>query len=372
MKTTLKVLNLFLCVLLMFSCSTQETQEETLLQEGKWDPQVRKALNELLRDSGKGAYAVFDFDQTTIVHDITQALWVYQIEHLRYADAPAHHFLDGIPQKDVKMPGEEVSYADMGEVLTVEYNTMKSRLDAGESIETIRQSDEYLDFRARMVSLINAMDEQYGSWVTFLWQPGLLAGYTEAEASALIRDAIAEHLGKDKLAVEQWRSPNGHWGGEVQRGIWISPEMKDLYKCLTAAGIDTYVCSASLELIVEILACDPVLGFGLPADKVYGLRFISGERIVAQFDPAYEQPIKEGKVDCIRAYMAPTHGNAEPILVAGDSNGDVPMLTTFPNMKHGLIIDVGRSPESPIGQLAIKAKEENNTGIYLLQLSFER
>ena len=148
--------------------------------------------------------------------------------------------------------------------------------------------------------------------------------------------------------------------------------MKDLYKCLTAAGIDTYVCSASLELIVEILACDPVLGFGLPADKVYGLRFISGVKIVAQFDPAYEQPIKEGKVDCIRAYMAPTHSNAEPVLVAGDSNGDVPMLTTFPNMKHGLIIDVGRSPESPIGQLATKAKEENNTGVYLLQLSFER
>ena len=156
----------------MFSCSTQETQEETLLQEGKWNPQVRKALNELLRDSGKGAYAVFDFDQTTIVHDITQALWVYQIEHLRYADAPVHHFLDGSPQKEVKMPGKEDSYAEMGEVLTVEYNTMKSRLDAGESIETIRQSDEYLDFRARMVSLIDAMDEQYGSWVTFLWQPG--------------------------------------------------------------------------------------------------------------------------------------------------------------------------------------------------------
>lgn len=372
MKKIQKVLNLFLCLLLLFSCSTQDAQEENLLQEGKWNPQVRTILNELLRYSGKETYAVFDFDQTTIVHDITQALWVYQIEHLRYADAPVHHFLDGIPQKEVKMPGKEDSYAEIGEVLSLEYKSMKSRLDAGESIETIRQSNDYLDFRARMVSLMDAMDEQYGSWVTFLWQPGLLAGYTETEATALIRDAIAEHLGKDKLAVEKWCSSNGRWGGEVQRGIWISPEMKDLYRCLMLAGIDTYVCSASLELIVEILACDPVLGFGLPADKVYGLRFISGERIVAQFDPAYEQPIKEGKVDCIRAYMAPAHGNAEPVLVAGDSNGDVPMLTAFPNMKHGLIIDVGRSPESAIGQLATKAKKENNTGLYLLQLSFER
>ena len=155
------------------------------------------------------------------------------------------------------------------------------------------------------------------------------------------------------------------------RGIWVSPEMKELYRCLKAANIDVNVCSASLELIVEVLACDSVLGFGLPADRVYGLRFVEGEKLVAQYDPQYKQSINEGKVDCIKAYLAPAYGNSGPVLVAGDSNGDVAMLTAFPDMKNGLIIDVGRSETSAIGQLATRAKKEGNTGIYILQPSFE-
>ncbi len=356
-------------LLLLFSC--KKDPQTISLEEGKWNPQVREALNELMTNSGKGSYAVFDFDQTSIVHDISQALWVYQIEHLRFADAPMNHFLDGIPTPESPMPGTTITYAEMGSVLSAEYDALTLRLAGGESIESVRQSDDYLDFRARMYSLYEAMDNQWGSWVAYLWQPGLLAGYTVDEAKALIHDAITEHLGIEKLAVEPWHSPDGQWGGDVMRGIWVPPEMKDLYHCLEVAGIDAYVCSASLELIVEVLACDPILGFGLPAERVFGLRFVEGEKIVAEFDPAYKQPNREGKVDCIRAYMAPVYGNAGPVLVAGDSNGDVAMLTAFPNMKHGLIIDVDRSPESPIGQLATLAKEENNTGIYILQPSFE-
>ena len=354
------------------SCTTYNNDNPTAtVLRGKWDPQVQTALNGLLSNCGEGSYAVFDFDQTSIVHDISQALWVYQIEHLCFADAPIHDFLDGIPEQESLMPETETTYAEMGRVLSEEYKTMTTRVEAGESIESIWQSDVYLDFRARMCSLLEAMDEQWGSWVAFLWQPGLLAGYTEAEAHALIHDAILEQLGRDKLTVEQWLSPDGRWGGDVMRGIWVSPEMKELYKCLQTANIDAYVCSASLELIVEALACDPVLGFGLPAERVYGLRFVEGEKLTAQFDSQYKQPIKEGKVDCIKAYMAPAYGNTNPVLVAGDSNGDVPMLTAFSDMKHGLIIDVGRSETSAIGQLATQAKKDGNTGIYILQPSFE-
>ena len=367
------VVTLVCSISVLTSCSSNDDNPVSgKIQSGKWDPQVRNALNDLLNQSGNGSYAVFDFDKTSIVHDITNALWVYQIEHLCYADAPAHNFLDGIPTPDEEMLGKGISYAQMGSVLSAEYETMTARLDAGESLDAVRNSDVYLDFRARMVTLMESMDEQWGSWVTYLWQPGLLAGYTQAEVRAIVRDVIAEHLGKDRLAVELWHSPDGLWGGEVERGVWVSPEMKNLYQCLKASGIDAYVCSASLELIVEVLACDSVLGFGLPAERVYGLRFVEGERIIAQFDPDYKQPNREGKVDCIQAYMAPAYGNAGPVLVGGDSNGDVPMLTAFPDMKHGLIIDVGRSPESAIGKLATQAREEGNRGCYLLQPSFER
>lgn len=64
------------------------------------------------------------------------------------------------------------------------------------------------------------------------------------------------------------------------------------------------------------------------------------------------------------------HGNADPVLVAGDSNGDVPMLTSFSGTVHSLIIDVGRRPESQIGRLAAQAREQGNKGRYMLQPNF--
>jgi len=65
------------------SCTSYNDDNPTaIIQGGGWDPQVQTALNGLMANCGEGSYAVFDFDQTSIVHDIAQAIWVYQIEHL--------------------------------------------------------------------------------------------------------------------------------------------------------------------------------------------------------------------------------------------------------------------------------------------------
>ena len=85
----------------------------------------------------------------------------------------------------------------------------------------------------------------------------------------------------------------------------------------------------ALLLIMGVLACDPELGVGLPPEQVFGLRFVPGEHLVAEYDPTYVQPIKTGKVTCINTLMAPLHGGTGPVLVGGDSNGDVAMLTSF-------------------------------------------
>lgn len=340
------------------------------LAPGSWDPVVRKSLNALMREqAGKGAYAVFDFDKTSSVHDISQALWVYQVEHLRFADAPSHAFLDGIPDPSQELaPG--VTFAEMGTVLKTEYGVLRQMLDAGSTLEEVQASDEYLDFRARMFSLLEGMDEAFGGSISYLWMPGLLAGFTLEEATAVVQEAVQDQYGREKLGASLWRSPDGRWGGVVERGIWVSPEMKDLYKCLAANGIDAYVCSASLELIVEVLACDPELGVGLRPEKVFGLRFTPGQRLEAVYDTTYVQPIKAGKVACIDAWMAPVHDGARPVLVCGDSNGDVPMLTAYPDMVRGLLIDVGRRPDSAIGQLVTEAQSQRSSGRYLLQPAF--
>ena len=355
-----------LALTLAFPSCDNKPQE---LAQGNWDPQIHSNLNNLMASyRNTGAYAVFDFDKTSIVHDVSQALWVYQIEHLRFSEAPAHAFLDGIP--DVTRPLGDITFAEMGKTLQEEYSQMAALKAEGKTLEQIHETDTYKDFRARMAFLLAEMDEVFRHEVSYLWMPGLLAGFTEADARQVVREALADQLGEDKLEVQEWTSPDGRWSAPVERGIWLSPEMKDLYRCLTSQGITPYVCSASLKLIVEELACDPKLGLGLPPEQVFGLRFVPGATLAARFDPSIPQPIKQGKVTCILTQIAPRHGNREPVLVGGDSNGDVPMLTAFGETVYALIIDVGRSPESKIGQLARQAREMDNKGRFLLQPNF--
>ena len=354
----------FLFVALAAAC-----QPARQLEPASWDPAVRESLNELMA-SAKGGYAVFDFDKTTIVNDISQAVWVYQIEHLCYADAPAHLFLDGVPDPDRLLPGTDVSFAQTGKVLQVEYKMMRAWKNLDKTWAQIRDTELYLDFRARMYSLLVGLDQVFGPSVSYLWMPGLLAGFTEEQARAVVHEAILEHQGQEKLGVQSWISPDGLWGGPVERGIYLSPEMKDLYRCLTDNGVDAYICSASLELIVETLACDPQLGLGLPPERVFGLRFVPEQPLTAIFDSTYVQPIGPGKVTCIETFIAPSYKGGGPVLVSGDSNGDVPMLTAFPDTRHGLVIDVGRKASSPIGALAEEARSTDNQGKYLLQPVF--
>ena len=364
---------LLLCLLFVLCRHKRIPTSQEAFPQGAWDSTAYNALTNLI-DACKGGenYAVFDFDKTTIVHDISNALMIYQIEQLRFADAPAHAFLDGLSDVDAPLKGIGISSAQMGSVLQEEYNHLSARLESGETLDQVHQSDEYLDFRARFISYLDALSQTFPEEVWYAWMPGLMAGMTDQEARSLVSDAIDDQLGLDRLRVEKWISPDGKWGGPVEKGIYLPQESRDLYQALNQNGIDTYVCSASLELIVEVLACDSLRGLGLSPDRVFGLRFVPSERMAAVYDATYPQPMFTGKVDCIKALIAPSYKDKGPVLVGGDSNGDVAMLTSFPDTRCGLIIDVGRNPESPIGLLAAKARLEQNRGRYLLQPAFAK
>ena len=367
------LLVLFLCLFAVAYFHKQKPTPKVAFPQKAWDTIVYNSLSSLIDDCrNAGNYAVFDFDKTTIVHDVSNALMIYQIEQLRFADAADHAFLDGISDVDAPLEGIGLSSAQMGAVLQEEFRRMKACLASGESLEQVHQSDDYLDFRARFISYLDALSQTFPEEVWYAWMPGLMTGMTDPEARSLVSDAIDDQLGIDKLKVEKWTSPDGKWGGPVEKGIYLSQEMRDFYRALNRNGIDTYVCSASLELIVEVLACDSLRGLGLNPDRVFGLRFVPSEHIEPVYDATYPQPMFTGKVECIKALIAPDYGGRGPILVAGDSNGDVAMLTSFADTRHGLVIDVGRKPESPIGQLASQARREQNKGRYLLQPAFAK
>ena len=77
------------------------------------------------------------------------------------------------------------------------------------------------------------------------------------------------------------------------------------------------------------------------------------------------EPYMEGKVQCIEQFMAPSHCSDGPVLVAGDSNGDVAMLTAFRGTRCSLVMDCGR--DGKIAELAARARSAHNHGRFVVQ-----
>lgn len=182
-RLTKKLRIVTLWLVSVFWLTACQSDEET--QHDRWDVSVKHALETLINEEGgKGAYAVFDFDKTTSVNDVSQALWVYQIEHLRFADAPKHLFLDGITEPDVVLDGLGLTSTQMGTVLKEEYDQLQALREAGWSLDEIHATDVYLDFRTRMYSFLEGLADSFPSEVHLAWMPGLLTGYTLDEARA--------------------------------------------------------------------------------------------------------------------------------------------------------------------------------------------
>lgn len=339
-----KILVCLLAALTLLSCNPA-------LERGAWNDDTYRALTTLISESEhQGNYAVFDCDYTTIVHDVSHAMLVYQIENLRFSRAPDHCFLDGLDEVDFPLEGLGLTAREMGQVLAAEYASLKQE----------KNDSLYRDFRARMLALDDAIYKNYDYRTLCLWEPSLAAGFTREELNEIARECLTQSFAQDSLYSELWVSPDGRFSGTAHKGLAITPEMRNLYACLTRSGITPYICSASLEWLVEMLCCDPEWGLGLPKERVFGLRLIEKEDGSWDFDGDYTQPFKAGKVACINRFMAPLHGNRSPVLIAGDSEGDVEMLTAYPDLKIGLVIDWGRSG-------AIRELADRHDGKYFSQ-----
>lgn len=308
-----------------------------------WDPEVYEALEKVLTDrSNRGGYAVFDCDNTSIRHDVTHTLMLYLVENLLFADAADHCFMDGLPDPDRELTGYGITAREMGETLRDEFRSLRRMLDDGMPLEEIHRQRLYLDYRARFLAFYKAVGEVYDYGSLCLWEPGLLARADSAEAVDIARNSIRYWLSQGGEWEEIWVSPDGRFTGKAEKGLIVPQHVKNLYAALAKQQIRPYIVSASMEWLVELLACDPQTGFGIDPSQVYGIRLSPGAVSYTDDDP---QPFKEGKVWCIREKIAPQHGGREPVLAAGDSEGDVAMLTAWPSLKMGLIMDCVRGGE---------------------------
>lgn len=107
--------------------------------------------------------------------------------------------------------------------------------------------------------------------------------------------------------------------------------------------IKPYIISASPDILVKAIACNPKYGFNFSEQEVFGTKLEENyDQTVSYFlDEEAIYPRKEGKTSIILEKIAPLYQNKEPLLVAGDGNGDLDMLQHFTtksllyDRKHG-------------------------------------
>lgn len=342
------------------------------LPRGDWNKDVRKELNKLIRSEGLSSkgydpayppYAVFDFDNTTIINDIELCTAAYQIGFLRFKILPEEMMallLSAIPDPDASLIGisdHEVSAGMLARDITQDYAWLYANYislwpdpeeeEAQKAFRKIDGRKEYLDFRAKLSALGNGVQSTFGYAEACFWTENLFKGMTEEDIVSLVHEAAVYNLSKKKITSVTWESPKRGEAGKISvsfpEGMALTDEMRGLYDALRSAGFDVYIFSASRECIVEAVACDSTFGLCLSPEQVYGLRLLWPEEGHAVFDTSYVQPYTQGKADAINAYIAPLHGGKGPALVAGDSGGDFAMLTSFPDLRLGLIVNCLRS-----------------------------
>ena len=380
MKTILTLLMALIVSVGVVSCGQGSKTEATKLEKLNWAEGNYKAITSMIEKYGKTSkdydeknkpYAVFDWDNTTIMNDVEEALLVYQIENLKFKMSPeemSEVLKTNIPKEDFvssenNLAGQPVNIdkitADIVKDYTVLYNTYEG-LKGQKKLEDVQGLEEYTDFKAKLRYLYHAIGESFSSDVSYPWVTYLFKGMTSEEVAKLT-EASNDYWLKQELAQETWKSSEKLPGeaGVVEvtfeRGLRTVKEMQNLYATLKDNGIDVYICSASYIDVVKEFATNPKFGYNIDADKVFAMVLNKDKDgiIQAELNPEYFQTQGKGKTQTIEKFIAPKYNGAGPIMVGGDSNGDYEMLSDFKDTKISLIIN--RLKSGKIGELCQKA-----------------
>ena len=345
------------------------------LERAKWSPRNRELVATMIAENGsrssdyratKKPYAVFDWDNTSIMNDTEEALLMHQINTLSFKLTPAE-FASVIRQNVPPGPftadyknaaGAVVDLDAICTDLDADYSFLHANfkgMSGAKSLEEITPTPQFQDFRAKLYYLYEAVNDTHGVNVGYPWVIYFLANMTVTELKALTEASNDAALGA-ALVKTKYTSPAALAGkaGVVSishfHGIRLCTEIAGLMDAFRANGIDVYVSTASLEDVVGVFASNPKYGFNVARENVLGLRL---ERDGEVFKNAYLKnwPLNwgPGKTEVIKRELVAKKGYG-PIFVAGDSDGDYDMLRDFPDTKLSVIVN--RMKKGKIGELS--------------------
>jgi hypothetical protein len=353
----------------------------------RWAPLNAARIEAVIAQCGKDSpsydpahkpYAVFDWDNTSIMNDCQEALLMYQIENLAFnftdkefsrvlrQDLPGGPINPGSGYATVD--GKPVSLQDLADDIAADYAWLRTeqtriRLDdemrqtphvgsnpawqresTARALDAIRKSAQFEDFRAKLCFMYDAICDVCSIEVGYKWVIYLLANYSPAEIAALAQASNDQGLG-DGLRKIQYISPRELPGkaGVVAtthfHGLRIHEEMRALMHALRAAGFDVYVSTASLDDVVRVFAGHPNYGYGVPPENVIGLRLdLENGKYLARYRKGWHFNWGPGKTVGIQNELVSKKGYG-PAIVFGDSDGDAWMLRDFADTRLAVIVN---------------------------------
>ena len=350
------------------------------LPSGNWHEPVRIGLQRAIdRHVGDpDAYAVFDFDNTCAIGDSEHTVLGHLIDTLSFAFTPDELpdiFLEGMPDPDRPLePGKESATARNVVLDCADLYRELLELKAHLPMKELRKTDAFAAFAAKMRYLRKRISRTFGSGFGYPWGKRFYSRMTSEQARNTVRAALDAAVADGRFIRSVWRTPATRAGRSgcvevpMYLGFSVPQEIKDLVRTLKESGIAVYIVSGSFQEVVSA-GSDGRYGITFPAENVFGIhmKHDAKGRIAGWADDRFPLPWAEGKPDVIRRTIAVRHHGKEPMLVAGDANGDYAMLTAFSNMEAGLIFDTRPDADSPLGRLIAAARAEENGGRYLVQ-----
>ena len=344
---------------------TVQLQSVVKLENRNWDPFNKAQMEKFLNTYGKNGatynpqkrpYAVFDWDNTMVFLDVQEATLIYQLENLRFSmtpeqldkalriDVPKSNFVKDYNNKAGQPVNIDLVVPDVVDSYRWIYNNyigMKGKL----SLAEVKRNPHYANFTAKARYLYEAIGDTFDVSIAYPWVLYLLGGQTEQEIRALVNEAMAWQK-MQPIEKVTWTSPASVSGksGVVsvgwKNGLRFVPEMQDIFKAFREAGIDIWVCTASLQEVISEVSSNPAYGYYNPAERTIGMLLERDAKGVmkSEYKRGYPQTQRKGKTEVINRQLVSQYGYG-PIFIAGDSEGDMNMMQDFSDTKLVLIVN---------------------------------
>jgi len=294
-------------------------------QQG-WTPSVYTEIHDAVERSLRAAerpIAVFDFDQTCIFGDIGELFSHYLIDTLAYR-YDLDEFWELIDLRDGR-------------------DRIRAQVDALQKMDPVRRekSDIYQEYLAEMGAVYGRKYAREGAAACYEWAVRLHVGMSPAEIYRLSLIAINREL-QAPIGVETRQTPQGE-RVEINRGIRVHAEIRQLIRALERAGVDVWIVSASNRWTVEVFA---QRAFGVAPQRVLGnqlyrqsaagqpLRLCESPSDLLGSTTCLPVVYRQGKVDIIRQEVG-----QRPALAFGDTTTDFEMLADASEL--AVLIDRG-------------------------------